>query len=133
MTEVVSSKAKGDIGEQIIILRALKRGWAVLVPIGDRLPYDLVIDTGKSLLKVQVRSGFPRNGKWEIPVRKIYVGMKGPVASTYQSGDFDILIGCDLESEICYVIPNSEWSKRTTSITVRPSSPFNEAWSAILD
>jgi hypothetical protein len=40
----VDTKLKGDIAEQATILQALERGWGVLKPIGDRLPYDLVFD-----------------------------------------------------------------------------------------
>jgi len=40
----MDTKLKGDIAEQTAILQALKRGWGVLKPVGDRLPYDLVFD-----------------------------------------------------------------------------------------
>lgn len=38
------TKQKGDIAEQAVTLFALRQGWGVLNPIGDRLPYDLVLD-----------------------------------------------------------------------------------------
>lgn len=37
------------------MLHALKRGWGVLKPIGDRLPYDLVFDIEGTLVKIQVK------------------------------------------------------------------------------
>jgi len=40
----MDTKLKGDIAEQAAILQGLKRGWGVLKPVGDRLPYDLVFD-----------------------------------------------------------------------------------------
>lgn len=40
----MTTKKKGDVAEQAVILEGLKRGWGVLTPIGDRLPYDLVFD-----------------------------------------------------------------------------------------
>src|SRR5579863_10024790 len=42
--EEMDTKLKGDIAEQAVVLYALKRGWGVLRPVGDRLPYDLVLD-----------------------------------------------------------------------------------------
>jgi hypothetical protein len=33
----MDTKLKGDIAEQAAILQALKRGWGVLRPVGDRL------------------------------------------------------------------------------------------------
>ncbi len=44
------TKLKGDIAEQAVIYNALKKGWGVLKPIGDRLPYDLVLDIDGSLI-----------------------------------------------------------------------------------
>ena len=40
----MSTRLNGDIAEQAAILHALKRGWGILKPVGDRLPYDLVFD-----------------------------------------------------------------------------------------
>ena len=52
------TKLKGDIAEQAAILHALKRGWAVLEPVGDRLSYDLVFDVGSNFVKIQVKSAW---------------------------------------------------------------------------
>ncbi len=51
----MDTKLKGDIAEQAVILFALKQGWGVLQPVGDRLPYDLVLDVEGRLIKVQVK------------------------------------------------------------------------------
>ena len=54
----MDTKLKGDIAEQAVILYALKQGWGVLRPIGDRLPYDLVLDINGNFLKIQVKSAW---------------------------------------------------------------------------
>src|SRR5215469_12434231 len=54
----VDTKLRGDIAEQAAVLQAMKRGWGVLRPVGDRLPYDLVFDVGGALVKVQVKSAW---------------------------------------------------------------------------
>jgi len=51
---LMSTKLRGDIAEQAAVLHALKRGWGVLRPVGDRLPYDLVFDIAGALVKIQV-------------------------------------------------------------------------------
>ncbi|MEL6924208.1 MAG: group I intron-associated PD-(D/E)XK endonuclease [Bacteroidota bacterium] len=48
----MDTKLKGDIAEQSVMLYALKQGWGVLNPIGDRLPYDLVLDIDGVLVKL---------------------------------------------------------------------------------
>jgi hypothetical protein len=52
----MDTKLKGDIAEQAAVLAALERGWGVLRPLGDRLPYDLVFDVAGCLVKVQVKA-----------------------------------------------------------------------------
>ena len=54
----MNTKLRGDIAEQAATLHAMKRGWGVLKPIGDRLPYDLVFDVDGALVKVQVKSAW---------------------------------------------------------------------------
>lgn len=46
------TKLKGDIAEQAVILQALKKGWNILKPIGDRLPYDLVFEIEGRFIKI---------------------------------------------------------------------------------
>lgn len=52
------TKTTGDIAEHVAVLHALKRGWGVLRPIGDRLPNDLVFDVNGALIKIQVKSAW---------------------------------------------------------------------------
>ncbi|MBL7650403.1 MAG: endonuclease, partial [Candidatus Hydrogenedentes bacterium] len=54
----MSTKLTGDIAEQAAVLQALKRGWEVLQPIGDRMPYDLVFEVDEVFIKVQVKSAW---------------------------------------------------------------------------
>jgi hypothetical protein len=54
----MNTKLKGDIAEQAAILQALKRGWGVLKPVGDRMPYDLVFDVNDALVKVQIKAAW---------------------------------------------------------------------------
>ncbi|MFH1354874.1 MAG: group I intron-associated PD-(D/E)XK endonuclease [Candidatus Omnitrophota bacterium] len=51
----MDTKLKADIAESAVITELLKRGFRVLKPIGDRLPYDLAIDQNGKLLRIQVR------------------------------------------------------------------------------
>lgn len=51
----MDTKLRGDIAEQAAVLHALKRGWEVLKPFGDRLPYDLAFDVKGTLIKIQVK------------------------------------------------------------------------------
>jgi PD-(D/E)XK endonuclease len=62
----MDTKIRGDIAEQAAVLHALKRGWGVLKPVGDRLPYDLVFDLNGTLLKIQVKYAWLDEHRWEL-------------------------------------------------------------------
>lgn len=51
-----NSSAIGDIGETIALAEFAKLGFTVLVPFGGNCPYDLVVDIGGRLLKIQCKT-----------------------------------------------------------------------------
>ena len=50
------TKDKGDIAEIATVFNALKRGWSVSKPVGENQRYDLILDTGNNLLRVQCKT-----------------------------------------------------------------------------
>lgn len=52
----VNWKKQGDIGMCYAIAYYSKLGWTISIPLTDSQDCDLVIDTGNSLLKVQVKT-----------------------------------------------------------------------------
>ncbi len=59
---VSSPKEIGDLAVAKILGSLLSKGHAVLLPFGDSQRYDLVLDRGGTLSKVQCKSGRVRNG-----------------------------------------------------------------------
>lgn len=55
-------KQIGDIGESACITRLLMMGYEVLVPVGDRLPYDLVYVVEGKFIRAQVKVAWRRHG-----------------------------------------------------------------------
>jgi hypothetical protein len=53
----MNTKAVGEISEGIVIAELLKRGYSVSVPFGNNQRYDLILDDGHRLIKVQVKTG----------------------------------------------------------------------------
>jgi hypothetical protein len=103
----VDTKLKGDIAEQATIVQALKRGWGVLKPIGDRLPYDLVFDLDGTLLKIQVKATWlhQSSGNYVVDNRRTKTNRRHMVRSPYQLTDFDFAIAYIDELEVFYVFP----------------------------
>jgi len=49
-------KRRGEIGEALFLAKAVTMGYGLATPWGDNLKYDMIVDTGKRLFRVQVKS-----------------------------------------------------------------------------
>jgi PD-(D/E)XK endonuclease len=58
----VTTYDKGNISESIVMSAYLKAGFTVSIPFGTGAPYDLIVDTGSRLYKVQIKTGWFRQG-----------------------------------------------------------------------
>lgn len=54
----MDTKLKGDISVSMVLTELLVRGFNVLIPYGDRMPYDLAIDKDKKLITFQVKTAY---------------------------------------------------------------------------
>jgi hypothetical protein len=57
------SRSKGSIAELKIQIAAHEKNYTISKPVWDYLPYDLVIDTGKKLLRTQIKYCNKKDGK----------------------------------------------------------------------
>jgi hypothetical protein len=58
----MNAKAKGETTEAIILAHLMKLGYAVSIPFGNNQRYDLILDDGKALFRVQCKTGRFING-----------------------------------------------------------------------
>ncbi|MBV9085817.1 MAG: hypothetical protein JOZ62_24345 [Acidobacteriaceae bacterium] len=86
----MNTKHRGDIAEQAATLEALKRGWSVLRPIGDNLPYDLVFDIGGRFIKVQVKYGWLHapSQNYVVDNRRTKTNRRQMIREAYRPSDF---------------------------------------------
>ena len=52
----------GNLSESVVMSAYIKAGFLVAVPFGNACPYDLVVDNGARLFKIQVKTGWQRKG-----------------------------------------------------------------------
>ncbi len=50
------TKTIGVAGEQFFIARSPEEGLNLSLPIGDNLPYDVLVDSGQYIHRVQVKT-----------------------------------------------------------------------------
>jgi hypothetical protein len=139
----MSTKLKGDIAEQAAIIHALKRGWGVLRPIGDRLSYDMVFDVEGLLLKIQVKSAWfsEKTGNYVVDNRRTKTNRRSMIRKPYGETDFDFALAYIEELDIFYVFPVGVFINYGSEIHLveankrqrKPrSSEYRDAWDLIL-
>lgn len=94
-----AKKLKGDVAEQVVVLEGLRRGWSVLKPFGDRLPYDIVFEHGGAFARIQVRATWLDRGQ---PVADFRKGDKSKALPSADCVDFGVAVALD---GTCYVVP----------------------------
>jgi PD-(D/E)XK endonuclease len=140
----MDTKLKGDIAEQAVILAALKRGWSVARPIGDRMPYDLIFDVNNSLLKIQVKSAWFDEGRknFVVDTRRTKTNRRQMIRQNYSLIDFDFAIIYIQELDVFYVIPSDVFISYGSELHLvetdkrqrKPrSAEFRDAWQLILE
>jgi hypothetical protein len=138
----MSTKLKGDIAEQAAILHAMKLGWRVLKPIGDRLAYDLVFDVEGSLLKVQVKGSWfdEKANNYVVDDRRTKTNRRIMLREVYDQSDFDFALAYIQNLDLFYVFPVDVFISYGSEIHLvetdkrqrKPrSSQYREAWELI--
>ena len=139
----MNTKTKGDIAEQAAILHAFKRGWAVLHPVGDRLPYDLVFDVWGKLIRVQVKSAWfdVPSQNYIVDNRRTKTNRRVMIRDKYNAKDFDFALVYLEDKDIFYIFPVKVFIAYGSVIHIveadkrqrRPkSAKYREAWNMIL-
>ncbi|MEH1794359.1 group I intron-associated PD-(D/E)XK endonuclease [Nostoc sp.] len=139
----MDTKLKGDIAEQAAVLHALKRGWGVLKPVGDRLPYDLAFDVKGTLIKIQVKYAWldEPSGNYVVDNRRTKTNRRLMVREAYQLSDFDFALVYIEKLDLFYVFPVDVFIDYGSEVHLveaekrqrKPrSAPYRNAWELIL-
>ncbi len=139
----VDTKIKGDVAEQAAVLHALKRGWGVLKPVGDRLPYDLIFDVNGTLVKIQVKCAwFDKSRKnYVVDNRRTKTNRRIMLRVAYAPSDFDFALVYIQDLDLFYIFPVDVFVSYASEIHMveadkrqrKPqSAEYRDAWQLIL-
>ena len=139
----MDTKLKGDIAEQAVVLYALKQGWGVLKPVGDRLPYDLALDISGSILTIQVKSAWfdTKRQNYVVDNRRTKTNRRVMIRENYEVKDFDFAVIFIDELDVFYVMPSDEFISYGSEIHLvetvkrqrKPKSvEYRNAWHLVL-
>jgi len=115
---------KGQIAQSKAELRSLEKGYIPSRPVCDNR-YDLIIDTSKELLKLQVKyaDGKPSSSKGSVIVKLAYEDRQKKVY-TYQKNEVDgLLVYIPKIDKICFFNTDMFIGKR--NLCIRIEKPDN--------
>ena len=99
MQDREESKRRGEIAESMFLTKAATMGYSIATPWGDSDKYDLIVDTGSRLFRVQVKSAFVRNksGGYRISAHRRH--------DPYRPSEIDLLVAHVVPQDAWYVFP----------------------------
>ena len=133
----VDTKLKSDIAESAVITRLLQKGFKVLRPFGDRLPYDLAVDLEGKMFRIQVKSAWGSNGIYNVDSRRTKTNRRKMLRSRYAKDDFDFAVLYIEGLDVFYVMPQDVFDSYKSGIRIvekvtRQRTPrsrqYREAW-----
>jgi PD-(D/E)XK nuclease superfamily protein len=95
----MNCKVRGSVAELAFVLKAASLGFGVSKPHADTEHYDFIVDSGKRLSRVQVKSTF-RASRCGYQIRALW-GKHSP----YKLNDIDFLAVYIVPRNIWYIIP----------------------------
>jgi len=103
----MDTKLKADIAESAVTTELLKRGFRVLRPTGDRLPYDLAVDRAGTLVRIQVKSAWfnKTDACYVVDARRTKTNRRKMQRQWYSDRDFDFAIIYLDDVDVFYVLP----------------------------
>lgn len=115
-------KKQGNVGVARAVYEYTKLGYTVLAPLSDSDKYDIVIDDGQSLKRVQVKTSRFKTKNYQRPdgVRTGYSvqistsggNTKKNIRRLRQDNDYDLLFVL-VDDGRCWSIPNSELTAKS--------------------
>ena len=110
---------QGNVGVARAIYEYTRKGFVVLAPLSDSSKYDLVLDNGTSLLKVQVKTSRLKalSGGYTVNLKTSGGNTKTNTIRRRTSGDYDVLFVLT-DNGKCWSIPASELGNAGSAIVV---------------
>lgn len=114
-----------DVGqrtEAAILSELVRRGYSVLLPFGTNQRYDLVLDLGDRLLRVQCKTGRRRGGTIEFSTVSVRSNRTGWFIRDY-AGEADLFLVYRPENGGIYAVPVEDAPKGRMHLRADP--PLN--------
>jgi PD-(D/E)XK endonuclease len=117
------TKTKGDVSELRVAVAFTEAGYAVSKPLGENQRYDLIVDDGERLQRVQVKTGRIRNGVVMFNCCSTHGHRRTILQTRPYTGQIELLAVYCPENRKVYAIPEADLTRST--ICLRLVAPRN--------
>ena len=136
-TRELTTKRRGELAELAFHLKATQMGFRVFKPYGDSERYDFILDAGKRLWSVQVKSTTTiLNGRYHINAHRRTQGK----AIAYTASEIDILAAYIIPENAWFILPIEVLGTRASLLFCFKDDPkgglygaYREAWHLMRD
>jgi hypothetical protein len=105
MLASLTPSQKGAVAEAEIAAAAIRLGLVVLRPLCEGARYDLALDTGSQLLRIQCKWASRRGGVLIARTMTARHTPRGYVYTTYSSAEIDAIGLFSPDTDRCYLVP----------------------------
>lgn len=98
---------KGNVAELAIAKEAASLGLSVLKPLTEHERYDLALDLGSQILRVQCKWANHTGDVVQVRVSRSRTSRRGYIRNTYQTDEIDALAAYCGDLDRCYLLPAS--------------------------
>ncbi len=95
---------KGNVAELAIASAASRLGLSVLKPMTEHEPYDLALDLGSRILRVQCKWASCRGDVIRVHVVRCRTSRRGYVRASYRAEEIDALAAYCQDLDRCYLL-----------------------------
>jgi hypothetical protein len=116
----MNSKQRGDITVAKILAICLTKGWHVLLPFGDTLRYDLVLERQGIFERIQCKTGWLRDGVIRFAASSSSLHRKDGKRKSYR-GQIELFGVYCPDNQKTYLIPVNDVGRTEGTLRVRAS------------
>jgi hypothetical protein len=98
---------KGNSSEAVVLAAYTRAGFLVSIPFGSGGAYDLIVDTGARLLRVQIKTGWHSKGCLLYKGRRRIRDSRQNGMRRYRIDEVDFFAVYDPQSDKIYAVPST--------------------------